>query len=42
MVQIMGDEVGGFEEEVDVLWGLTFQAVRGSYPHSVLKSVDLL
>ena len=38
----MGDEVGGFEEEVDVLWGLTFQGVCGSYPQSVLKSVDLL
>ena len=38
----MGDEVGGFEEEVDVLWGLTFQSVRGSYPDSVLKLVDLL
>jgi hypothetical protein len=24
VVEVMGDEVGGFEKEVDVFWGLAF------------------
>ena len=27
VVEVMGDEVGGFKKEVDILWGLTFQCI---------------
>jgi len=32
VVEVVRDEVGGFEEEVDFFWSFAFQSVGGGYP----------
>ena len=38
VVEVVGDEVVGFEEQVDVFWSFAFQSVGCGYPQSILES----